>query len=124
MLPSVGAFGDRCGWLLVWALMLSSAACSSDELTPSEAIAACERDPTSMCCGPGACGQGSECDFSVVCGQGADHRITCDAPKGDRQCHPLCGGANAACGTGQVCQQVTIFDTSDGGRAVSFCKAP
>ena len=105
------------------AFTLSAATCSDGRATPAEVIAACDRDPTSMCCAPGDCGQGLECDFSVVCAQGSDQKVTCDAPTGDRQCHVLCD-ANTACVTGQTCRQVSLFDASDSGRDVSFCKAP
>jgi hypothetical protein len=109
-----------CRWLPLLAFALSGAACA-DVRTPAEAIAACERDPASMCCGPGECGQGSECDFSVVCAQDSDHKVTCDLPTGDRQCHTLCD-TTTVCASGQMCQQVSLFDTSDVGRGVSFCR--
>ena len=109
--------------LLGLLVTLLGAACGSDDPTPAEARTACKNDPSSRCCGDSDCRSIEACDFSLVCAQGSDHEVTCDAPSGDRQCHLRCS-AQVACPAGLACKPVAIFQANDTPTDVSFCVAP
>ncbi len=106
------------GFLIATLLAISAVSCGS-EPTPAEVIAACRADTSAQCCGDDDCDPASACQFSFVCAQGSNHKVTCDPPTGDRQCHARCDAL--PCAAGQTCQSVTIVDGSDTGRNVSIC---